>query len=92
MENNPVNYGFQLKDGLKEAEYDPFPKLKKLLIDQKFFFSLSEEKNKAVITDIVSKVDFEYQTLMILLSKSDLLDGNESFLYNNISIAEINRL
>lgn len=51
--------------------------------------SRPEEENEAVITDIVSKVDFGHQMLMILLNKADLLSDNINVIggYNNVSIA-----
>ncbi|MGI5848442.1 MAG: tRNA uridine-5-carboxymethylaminomethyl(34) synthesis GTPase MnmE [Candidatus Cryptobacteroides sp.] len=51
--------------------------------------SRPEEENEAVITDIVSKVDFGHQMLMILLNKADLLGDNINVNdnYNYVTIA-----
>jgi tRNA modification GTPase len=51
--------------------------------------SRPEEENEAVITDIVSKVDFGHQMLMILLNKADLLGDNINVndCYNYVTIA-----
>lgn len=51
--------------------------------------SVAEEVNEALISDIVSKVDFEAQKLVVLLNKADLLcDSEEVFDENkNVSIS-----
>lgn len=51
--------------------------------------SRAEEENESMIAEIVSKVDFSCQILLILLNKCDLLDDNinVSNNYNNVSIA-----
>ena len=36
----------------------------------------SEEENEASISDIVSKIDFSAQKLIVLLNKADILEGN----------------
>ncbi len=43
----------------------------------------SEEENEASISDIVSKIDFTNQKLLILLNKVDLLGSNKNVSINN---------
>lgn len=46
----------------------------------------TEEENAEIVSNIVSKVDFRSQTLMILLNKWDVLDFNKNVKFSNFDV------